>query len=223
MTSNQNPGTETQMDDTGGVSGTVNLTINLPEGLQIGPANPVAPMDPILTAASAVLPGTIVPYAGSSEPADGWLICDGRSVAEADYDALFQVIGTTYGSGTGSNAFNLPDLRGRLPLGLDNMGVGSADRVTASQADSLGEGSGAEKHRLTEDEMPAHDHDPSGSGSNLEFMVLNRDSGGRFYHETASWSHTGIIGSSDETAEDGEDQPHNNMPPYLSLNYLIKT
>ena len=197
MASDQNPGTETQMDDTGGVSGTVNLTINLPEGVQITTIDTSQPVQPeVIPVASVVVPGTIVPFAGRTEPADNWLLCDGRAVDQSEYPTLYAVISDDYSPVASNTTFNLPDLRGRFPLGLDNMGVGSANRVTASQADTLGH-SGAEKHRLTEDEMPAHDHDPSGSGSNLEFMVRNRDSGDRFYHGTESWSYTGIIGSSD--------------------------
>ncbi len=210
--------------NTGMVSGAVNLTINLPEGVQITTVDTSQPVQPeVIPAASVVVPGTIVPFAGRTEPADNWLLCDGRAVEQLEYPTLYAVIGNDYSPVASNTTFNLPDLRGRFPLGLDNMGGNSADSVTAAEADEIGKGGGAETHTLTEDEMPSHDHDPSGSGSDLEFMVKNRSSGGRFYHGTASESHTGIIGSSDETAEDGEDEPHNNMPPYLSLNYLIKT
>ena len=217
-------GQTSESENTSMVSGAVNLTINLPEGVQITTVDTSQPVQPeVMPAASVVVPGTIVPYAGSTEPADNWLLCDGRAVLQSEYPTLYAVISDDYSPAASNTTFNLPDLRGRFPLGLDNMGGNNADSVTAAEAEELGGSSGTETHTLTEDEMPAHDHDAAGSGSNLEFMVKNRDTGSRFYHGTASTSHTGIIGSSDETAEDGEDQPHNNMPPYLSLNYLIKT
>ena len=67
--------------------------------------------------------------------------------------ALFGVIGEAYGVGNGNTTFHLPDLRGRFPLGLDNMGGTSADVVTAAEADSLNGSGGAETHTLTIDEM----------------------------------------------------------------------
>ena len=224
MASDQNPGTETQMDDTGGVSGTVNLTINLPEGVQITTIDTSQPVQPeVIPVASVVVPGTIVPFAGRTEPADNWLLCDGRAVDQSEYPTLYAVISDDYSPVASNTTFNLPDLRGRFPLGLDNMGAGSADVVSATTADELGGTGGAETHTLTKAEMPRHRHEPDQNSENSrKFSVLN-GGGGRFYHGTASWSHTGIIGDEDYTEHEGNDNPHNNMPPYLSLNYLIKT
>lgn len=87
--------------------------------------------------------GTILQYAGSASPA-GWLLCNGATISRADYAALFTAIGTAFGSGDGSTTFNLPDFRGRVPVGLDNMGGSSANRITASQADTLGGSGGAQ-------------------------------------------------------------------------------
>ena len=138
---------ETQIEDTGGVSGTVNLTINLPEGVQITTIDTSQPVQPeVIPVASVVEPGTIVPFAGRTEPAYNWMLCDGRAVDLSEYPTLYAVISDDYSPVASNTTFNLPDLRGRFPLGLDNMGVGSANRVTASQADTLGLGSAAEKH-----------------------------------------------------------------------------
>lgn len=65
--------------------------------------------------------GIVLPYAGSIVP-DGWLLCDGTAVSRATYDELFTQLSTTYGAGDGSTTFNLPDLRGKMPLGV---GTGS--------------------------------------------------------------------------------------------------
>jgi hypothetical protein len=66
---------------------------------------------------TAVLPsGLVMPFAGTTTP-DGWLACDGSAVSRTTYSLLFTAIGTTYGDGDGSSTFNVPDLRGRLPVG----------------------------------------------------------------------------------------------------------
>ena len=223
MTNSETPDAGTQMDDSGGVSGTVNLMISLPEGTEISTVDTSPPAAPPAAVGSAVIPGTIVPYAGSSEPSDGWLICDGRSVEQAEYSALFQIIGTTYGSGSGSTTFSLPDLRGRFPLGLDNMGRGSANVVTATKADELGGVAGSEDHTLSVAEMPRHRHEPDQNDDNERRFSVIEGGGGRFYHHTSSHSHTGIIGNERYTEYTGGGGSHNNMPPYMSLNYLIKT
>ena len=113
----------------------------------------------------AMPPGSITAFAGSTEPV-GWLFCYGQQISRASYAALFAVIGTTYGVGDGSTTFNLPDLRGRIPLTKDNMGGTSANRVTAAAADTLGGSGGAENHTLSASEIPAHNHQILRPGSN---------------------------------------------------------
>lgn len=94
--------------------------------------------------------GMLAPYAGTLLPV-GWLLCDGSEVKISDYTGLFDIIGFTYGPAAtliGIETFKLPDLRGRVPLGLDNMNNGSqtasANRVTAIEADNLGMSAGSE-------------------------------------------------------------------------------
>jgi len=175
--------------------------------------------------AEATPPGAVIPYAGSTAPA-GWLLCDGAAVSRTTYANLFNLIGTTYGTGDGSTTFNVPDLRGRVALGKDNMGGSSANRVTATQADNLGQGSGAENHTLVTGEMPSHNHNILGtSGAESATTSLNnarfRD-GGMNLSSTGTPSATYQMNTS-TISNTGGDGAHNNMPPYLTLNMIIKT
>ncbi len=110
--------------------------------------------------ASGVPVGTILDYAGSAEPT-GWVFCDGQtgidSTSDTTFAALFAVIGTTYG-GTGATDFDLPDLRGRVTIGLDNLGGVSANTIVHANADSLGGIAGTETHVLVTGELAAHTH-----------------------------------------------------------------
>jgi microcystin-dependent protein len=74
------------------------------------------------TVAGGLAPaGVLLPFAGSTAPT-GWLLCAGQAISRATYAGLFAVIGTAYGAGDGTTTFNVPDLRGRIPAGKDNMG-----------------------------------------------------------------------------------------------------
>jgi microcystin-dependent protein len=146
--------------------------------------------------------GTIKMFAGSSAPA-GWLVCDGSSVLRATYAALFAVIGTTFGSVDGTH-FTLPDFRGRAPIGVGT-GAGLTARALAASG-------GEETHQLSVAELPAHNHhysDDTGSP-----LVVDTGSADTLYGTSAADNTTGDTGS---------DTPHNNMQPYLAVNFIIKT
>lgn len=103
--------------------------------------------------------GAYIPFGGSTAPA-GWLLCYGQAVSRTTYAALFAAIGTAHGTGDGSTTFNVPDLRGRVPAGKDNMGGSAASRLTTAGSGvdgaTLGAVGGAETHTLTTAQMPAH-------------------------------------------------------------------
>jgi microcystin-dependent protein len=108
--------------------------------------------------------GAVIDYAGTTEPS-GWLFCYGQAISRTSYASLFGAIGTTYGVGDGSLTFNLPDLRGRVVAGQDDMGGASANRLTAPAStvggingDTLGAAGGEEAHVQTEAQLATHTH-----------------------------------------------------------------
>lgn len=168
---------------------------------------------------SAFSSGMLVPYAGGSAPS-GWLLCYGQAISRTTYAALFSAIGTVYGGGDGSTTFNVPDLRGRVIAGQDDMGGTSADRLTDQSGgldgDTLGATGGSETHTLTEDELAAHSHS---LGTNGRVQVGN-DNGTAYSGKWVSGSGSTITYSTEET---GSDTAHNNVQPTIVLNYIIKT
>ena len=168
---------------------------------------------------SAFSSGMLVPYAGGSAPS-GWLLCFGQAISRTTYAALFSAIGTTYGTGDGSTTFNVPDLRGRVIAGQDDMGGTSADRLTNQSGgldgDTLGATGGSETHTLTEAELAAHSHS---LGTNGRVQVGN-DNGEAYSGKWVSGSGSTITYSTQET---GSDTAHNNVQPTIVLNYIIKT
>ena len=152
--------------------------------------------------------GEIRMFAGSFEP-NGWRFCDGRLLAIADYDALFSLIGTTYG-GDGQVTFALPDLRGRVPF-------------HPPSTLSLGEWRGSEAVTLIPTQAPAHSHNMQGSTG----LGVSSDPSGRVPAKNALGSpHYAALGGDTSLASaalvpTGQSQPHNNMMPSLGVNFII--
>ncbi|RMG95520.1 MAG: hypothetical protein D6706_11910 [Chloroflexi bacterium] len=158
---------------------------------------------PNVASADGPIVGEIRLWAGLGQDhlPPGWVIAEGQCVSRLQYSELFSVIGTSFGD-CGPTAFKLPDLRGRVPVGFDQT---DPDFVV------VGKTGGEKTHTLTIDEMPSHSH-------KLDYYRLgtvNAPNAVAYpYGYGTDW---GGIG----TSSTGGNQPHNNLQPYLTLNYII--
>ena len=176
--------------------------------------------------------GMVMPYAGSAGAPTGWLLCYGQEVSRTTYADLYTAIGITYGVGDGSTTFTLPDLRGRVVAGQDDMGGASANRLTSAlNGDTLGATGGAEDVTLTSAQsgLPAHTHTTDlvtvdiGSGSNsAKTGYHHRSLGSSGQDPVASTQTTRSEVSNSNTAQDASSS-HTNVQPTAILNYIIKT
>lgn len=152
--------------------------------------------------------GVVLPFAGASAPT-GWLLCFGQAVSRTTYASLFTALGTSYGVGDGSTTFALPDLRGRIPGGKDNMGGTAASRLTTAGAGvdgaTIGASGGTQTHALTQAQLPA-----------LTFLTTNNTGSGAPSLDFSGPDNLGFYSVGGGTA-------HNNTQPTLILNYIIKT
>lgn len=176
--------------------------------------------------------GTVVPFAGATTP-ENWLPCYGQAVSRTTYNLLFGVIGTTYGVGDGTTTFNLPDFRGRMPVGPDNFGGTAANIITNAQGDVLGGKYGAEFHTLTLNEIPSHTHTGSAEAAGVHSHTYTATTNPNYpptgFH-TGAGAAQGTVASS--LAGDhshtlsinaaGGGQSHNNMQPSFAANWIIK-
>jgi microcystin-dependent protein len=147
--------------------------------------------------AAPVPVGTVNVWGTNTAPT-GYLLCYGQAISRSTYSNLFDLVGTTFGVGDGSTTFNLPDFRGRLPLGQDDMGGSAANRVTATEADTVGSANGAETTNVSHTHTLSHGAQTSNSGG---LNVADRDAG------------TGGMSANSSP---------NVMNPYITMNYIIK-
>jgi microcystin-dependent protein len=177
--------------------------------------------------------GVVVPYGGETAPA-GWLLCDGSEVFKSDYTLLFEAIRFNFRdpsllSDSGVNTFALPDMRGRFPLGLDNLGGPSANRVTNIAADAIGGNAGTETTNIGVNNLPEHEHDLRGN-SGTQFYGIRTGAGEPVDNNAITLPIEPGLGGTQGIASSGGIQttgslgdPLNVMNPYLAMNYIIYT
>lgn len=129
----------------------------------------------------------------------GALDCNGATVSQATYAALFAVTGHSFGADPGGGNFILPDLRDKFPVG-----IGSTY--------ALGATGGAATHTLTEAQLPAHTHTVADTLASTNTFTADGGGGTAF-----------VPGTSGATGSTGSGEAHNNLPPYLGVRYVIRT
>ncbi len=157
--------------------------------------------------------GEIRLFGGNFAPV-GWMLCQGQTLQISENDVLFNLIGTTYG-GDGQQTFNLPNLQGRVPI---NMGQSSG---TSNYV--IGEAAGVETVTLTTQQIPAHNHVPlANSGTGTTNNPANN-----VWAAQPAYLQYNAAGSEDTNLRanaiqlTGGSQPHDNMIPYVAVNYII--
>ena len=166
--------------------------------------------------------GSMVMWCGlSSNLPDGWALCDGSvidSTSDATFADLFAVIGTSFG-GSGASSFNLPDMRGNVPVGVNGL------------SPELGETGGESEVRLAVSEMPRHRHGLSGDLSFVTNVTANMSTEQGDADTTVRTisvnygsinSKTSYNGGTTNSGGESSGGPHNNMQPYVGVYYIIK-
>jgi microcystin-dependent protein len=132
---------------------------------------------------------------------DKWLICNGAVILRSAYPELFTAIGTLFGAGDGVATFKIPDLSSRFPIGVGT--------------DPLAASGGERTVKLVTAELPAHSH----TVPMFQLPATDTNPGGQTLYGPAQ----GGFVAADITSNDaGSDNPHNNLPPYLAVYFIIR-
>jgi microcystin-dependent protein len=182
--------------------------------------------------------GAIVPFGGSTPPS-GWLFCDGSEISRTTFSVLFSVIGTTFGAGDGATTYALPDLRGNVAVGRDNLGGVAAGRITSGNSGvdgaTVGAMGGSEllqthNHALTD---PGHKHSDTGHTHTMSPIAISYPltggglQGGGNYHFDFPESkvQSGMAQITDATTgitiSNFGGGGSNNVQPSIICNYII--
>lgn len=158
--------------------------------------------------------GEIRMFAGNFAPA-GWMFCEGQLLPISENETLFQLIGTTYG-GDGESTFQLPDLRGRIPI-HQGQGPGSSSYI-------LAETGGVEEITLTTQQMPAHSHSYlcSGDTATLTSPAGSAPAAPPDVNVLPYGSDVPVAAlHAQSISPTGGSQPHTNFQPYLCVDFII--
>lgn len=162
--------------------------------------------------------GLVLPFAGAAAPSQ-WLLCFGQAISRTTYAALFAALGTGYGVGDGSTTFNLPDMRGRVAAGRDDMGGAAASRLTnvgtgnpGINGAALGAVGGADRYTLAQTEMPAHTH---------PMPTLRSGSAVGTTNTASPPNNAGAADTNLTSGSTGGGNAHPNVQPTIVLNHII--
>jgi microcystin-dependent protein len=170
--------------------------------------------------------GSVTAYALSTPPA-GWLLCDGTIHNISSYPTLGAGLGSTYG-GNGTTTFAVPNLKGRIPVGLDS---------SQTEFDTRGETGGAKTHTITTAEMPVHTHTQDSHNHEITYnnsTISGGLSGGNALGSFVNWylgnsafsadpgNRIKIASSTATNQNTGGGEAHNNLQPYIVMNYIIR-
>ena len=151
-------------------------------------------------------------FAGNFAPR-GWAFCNGQLLPISQNTALFSLIGTTYG-GDGRTTTALPNLEGRVP-----MHPGRGPGLTSRR---LGQRGGSETVTLSEAQMPAHKHQAQASSGNADTNApANHTMASIVARGSSVYAAANNLGTFDDLAPTGGSQAHNNMQPFLAMNFII--
>jgi len=175
--------------------------------------------------------GVIMPYAGTTAPTN-WLLCDGSEVLQADYTKLFNVIKFIYKekaqlSDNGVAKFALPDLRGRMIAGLDDMGGTAANRITGVRGSELGNAGGNEEVTIGVDNLPEHEHDLQIEGTQF-YTILDaaKDANSpvsSIVYDAPTGNNAGQAATSSGGVSGTTGQAMDILNPFMSMNWIIYT
>ena len=195
-----------------------NKIIGLPPGTDPGDVALVSQIG-----ASVSVPiGCVIDYWGSTPP-EGYLFAAGQAVSRATYSALYAVIGTTAGAGDGSTTFNLPDYRGRVGAGRENMATPATTRLDTLSSSTIGATGGAQTHALTQSQMPSHTHTVTDPGhSHTAAAVGIADVGQVVAGSQAFTSQTGTSTTGITLGSTGGGAAHNNVQPTIICQKIIR-
>lgn len=161
--------------------------------------------------------GVVNEFAGSVAPT-GWLMCNGQAVSRLTYASLFAVIGTAWGTGDGSTTFNLPDFRGRTPVGVDS---------TQTEFDALNKSGGAKTHTHTEGNLRAAIGATGFDTASIGYQALDPQPSGRGPAATSAYTIAGGPKAGAQTFNHytgvyGITAPGDSLSPYRAINFIIK-